>query len=241
MTHIVDRLPDDAQPGTFSIAAYDPTSETFGTAVATGIVAVGATCPYVSADAAVLTQSFTRTEHGRDILARVADGEPIDEAGDALLTADDYASYRQVHGVDATGTFTFTGDDCVSWCGHRTGDHVTVAGNMLAGEDVVDSVFEAFVETDSTARLGDRLLTALEAGDAAGGDKRGEVSSALLVHAPEPSLAHNLRVDRADDPVAELRALYDHACAVQSGLRAATDELVGTDYPDALLQTGIKY
>jgi uncharacterized Ntn-hydrolase superfamily protein len=241
MKDIVEHLPADARPGTFSIAAYDPASETFGTAVATGIVAVGATCPYVSADAAVLTQSFTRTEHGRDLLDRVADGDPIDEAGEALLAADDHAGYRQVHGVDSSGTFTFTGDDCVSWCGHRAGEHVTVAGNMLVGERVVDSVFEAFADTDPEDPLGDRLLAALNAGDEAGGDKRGEVSAALLVHAPEPSLAHNLRVDRADDPVGELRALYDHARSVEAGLEEATDELVGEDYPEELLRTGIKY
>jgi uncharacterized Ntn-hydrolase superfamily protein len=241
MKQIVDRLPADARPGTFSIAAYDPSRETFGTAVATGIVAVGATCPYVSADAAVLTQSFTRTEHGRDALARVADGEAIGDAGEALLAADDHASYRQVHGVDRSGTFVFTGDDCVSWCGHHAGDHHTVAGNMLAGGNVVDDVFETFAETDPDDELGDRLLSALDAGDAAGGDKRGEVSAALLVHAPEPSLAHNLRVDRADDPVSELRSLYDHARTVQAGLREATDELVGENYPEALLRTGIKY
>lgn len=225
---------------TFSIAARDPAADEFGVAVTTGIVAVGAVCPYVSADAAVLTQSFTKTEHGSDALDRVANGETIDDACTALLDADDHASYRQVHGVDSEDSFTFTGDDCVTWAGSRRGEGYTVAGNMLVGSGVVDAVAEGFEATEGS--LSERLLSALEAGQDAGGDKRGKVSAALLVHASEPKLFHNLRVDYAEEPVAHLRTTYEAAVEAQESLVASTDEQLGVDaYPEEILEFGLKY
>lgn len=225
---------------TFSIAARDPATDQFGVAVTTGIVAVGAVCPYVSADAAVLTQSFTKTEHGSDALVRVADGETVDDACTALLDADRHASYRQVHGVDGEGTFTFTGEDCVEWCGSRTGEGYTVAGNMLVGSDVVDAVADGFESTEGS--LSERLLAALESGQDAGGDKRGKVSAALLVHAPEPKLYHNLRVDYAEAPVEHLRSTYEEAVDAQASLVESTDEQLGAGaYPEEILDFGLKY
>ena len=227
------------RPGTFSIAAHDPAADSFGAAVATGTVAVGATCPYVSANAAALTQSFTKTEHGRDAVARADAGEPIDEACEELLAADEHASYRQLHGVDADGNaFAFSGDDCDGWYGSTTGDRHTVAGNMLAGPEVVDAVDEAFTETEGD--LAERLVSALEAGAAAGGDKRGERSAALLIHAPEPTMYHNLRIDSSDEPVTDLRDLLEEARTSQANIREDVDEAYD-DYPEEILNFGVKY
>ncbi|WP_336023593.1 DUF1028 domain-containing protein [Halobellus salinisoli] len=225
-------------PGTFSIAAHDPETNTFGAAVTTGTVAVGATCPYVSENAAALTQAFTKTEHGRDTVARVDAGERVDEAFESLLAADEYASYRQVHGVDAETEFAFTGEECSEWAGHRVGEHYTVAGNLLTGPDVVEAVADAY--ESAAGDMPERLVSALEAGERAGGDDRGELSAAILVHAPEPQFYHNLRIDRSETPVSDLRALLAEAREARERVRTETDE-VFDDYPEELLNFGVKY
>ncbi|RLM54060.1 DUF1028 domain-containing protein [Halobellus sp. Atlit-31R] len=225
-------------PGTFSIAARDPETNTFGAAVTTGTVAVGATCPYVSANAAALTQAFTKTEHGRDAVARADAGERVDEAFESLLADDQHAEYRQVHGVGADSQFVFTGDNCSGWAGHRTGDDYTVAGNLLAGSEVVDAAAGAFAETDGD--MTERLVSALEAGTDAGGDDRGEMSAAVLVHAPEPEFYHNLRVDLSETPVVDLRELLTEARTAKRRVREETDKLFD-DYPEELLDFGVKY
>ncbi|WP_411966388.1 DUF1028 domain-containing protein [Haloferax sp. YSMS24] len=225
-------------PGTFSIAARDPDTSTFGAAVTTGTVAVGATCPYVSATAAVVTQSYTNTNHGRDAVARTDEGERLDDVLDERFSADENADYRQVHGVGRDSEFTFTGDECVAWAGHRVGDDYTVGGNMLAGSDVVDATAEAYESTDGD--MAERLVSALEAGESAGGDDRGEMSAAILVHAPDPEFYHNLRVDLSADPVSDLRALLTEARQAKGQIRSETDELFA-DYPDEILNFGVKY
>ncbi|WP_266080661.1 DUF1028 domain-containing protein [Haladaptatus caseinilyticus] len=227
------------RPGTFSIAAYDSEEESFGVAVATGIVAVGATCPYVSDTAAVVTQSFTKTSHGSDVLSRVADGEGIESACESVLAEDKYSNYRQLHGVNRNGgQFAFTGDDCIEWCGSTTGANYSVAGNMLSDAAVIDAVSDAF--TAATGPLSEQLLSGLEAGQKAGGDKRGKVSSALLVHAPEPKLYHNLRIDAAEQPIRELRELYETARETERNLQDETARQLGS-YPDEILEFGVKY
>ncbi|WP_416841714.1 DUF1028 domain-containing protein [Haloferax sp. DFSO52] len=225
-------------PGTFSIAARDPTTNTYGAAVTTGTVAVGATCPYVSANAAAVTQSYTKTEHGRDAVSRADAGESLDDAFDDLLAADEYAAYRQVHGVGRDSEFTFTGDECVEWAGHRVGDDYTVAGNMLPGSDVVEATADAYESAEGD--MAERLVSALEAGEAAGGDDRGEMSAAILVHAPDPEFYHNLRVDLSDDPVGDLRSLLTEARRAKEKIRSETDDLFET-YPDEILDFGVKY
>ncbi|OVE82845.1 hypothetical protein B2G88_18835 [Natronolimnobius baerhuensis] len=226
-------------PGTFSIAATDPETSQTGVAVTTGTAGVGAVCPYVSDRAAVVTQSFTKTSHGANALEFVDRGIPLDAACEVLLDADEYASYRQLHGIQTDGTtFVHTGDDCVSWNGGCSQETHTVAGNMLAGEAVLDAVTEAFVDADG--KLVDRLVTALEAGQEAGGDKRGKVSAALLVHAPVPQRYHNLRVDLSDDPVTDLRELLEHTKRVTDELPGRLAEQLGT-YPEEMLDSEIKY
>jgi uncharacterized Ntn-hydrolase superfamily protein len=235
----VDDWPYGFAPGTFSITATDPETSQTGVAVTTGTAGVGAVCPYVSERAAVVTQSFTKTSHGANALKFVDCGITLDAACEALLDADEHASYRQLHGIQTGGSsFVHTGVDCVSWCGGRSFETHTVAGNMLVGESVIEAVSEAFVDADG--ELVDRLVTALEAGQDAGGDKRGKVSAALLVHAAVPQRYHNLRVDLSDEPVADLRELLEHTKTVTEELPERLAEQLG-EYPEGMLDSEIKY
>jgi uncharacterized Ntn-hydrolase superfamily protein len=197
---------------TFSIAARDPHGGGFGVAVATARPAVGALVPWVSRRAALATQARVNTDLGRQGLALLEAGVPLATALGGLLAADPDREIRQLHGVDGEAAFAHTGLRCVEWCGHVVGDGFTVAGNMLAGEGVVKAMAEAFAAR-AGEELSARLLAALEAGQAAGGDKRGKQSAALLVAADQPTGYHNLRVDDHADPVAELRRVYEVAVA----------------------------
>lgn len=219
--------------GTFSIAARDRERGEFGVAVSTAQVAVGALCPFVSENAAVATQAFVNVSHGANAIELVDRGVGLSAACTALLDADGCSSYRQLHGVDAAGnTFAFTGDDCVDWCGSLTGEDYTVAGNMLEGDAVLSSMADEFEGADG--ELVERLLRALEAGNGAGGDKRGRVSAAVLVHSPEPELYHNLRVDDSETPVRDLRAAFERAREVVAETPGRMREMLG-DYPEELL------
>lgn len=193
---------------TFSIAARCPRTGDFGVAVATARPGVGSVVPWVSRHAAIATQARTNTELGRLGLGRVEAGTPIAAALGGLLADDPDAPHRQLHGVDRTGVFVHTGPACQPWCGHAADAGCTVAGNLLAGPPVLQAMREAF-----GARPGDelarRLLAALEAGQAAGGDRRGKQSAALLVASDDPRPYHNLRVDDHPEPVAELCRLFD--------------------------------
>lgn len=210
-----------------------------GVAVSTALVCVGALCPFVSENAAVATQSFVKVSHGRHAVDLADRGVDIPTACEALIRADPHESYRQLHGIDADGrTFTFTGDDCVDWYGSIEGENYTIAGNMLAGEATIEGMSDAFEAADGP--LSERLIQALEGGQESGGDKRGKISAALLVHAPEPTLYHNLRVDSSDDPVGDLRAAYEHAVETEAALPKMTDEMLG-EYPESIRDFGIKY
>lgn len=197
------------QLNTFSIAAYHPGEGSFGVVVSTARPVVGTLVPFVSHVGAIATQARVNTDIGRHGLALLDAGVAIDVALEGLLDADPERSIRQVHGVTASGTFAFTGEFCVPWAGHHVGERFTVAGNMLAGPQVVEAMAAVFQEASDAGReLSDCLVATLEAGQAAGGDKRGKQSAALLVASPEPRMYHNLRVDDHVDPVAELRRLY---------------------------------
>ena len=195
---------------TFSIVAHDPTVGAFGVAVATARPAVGALVPFVSLSGGIATQARVNTEIGRRGIALLDQSVPIGTALRTLLADDADRNIRQVHGVDAAGSFCHTGADCVSWCGHQEGDGFTVAGNMLAGSGVVEAMVGAYQRArDEKRELSERLLLTVEAGQTAGGDKRGKQSAALLVASRDPRGYHNLRVDDHPDPVAELRRIYD--------------------------------
>jgi uncharacterized Ntn-hydrolase superfamily protein len=197
---------------TFSVVARCPRTGDFGVAVATARPAVGAVVPWVSDTGAVATQAKTNTEHGRRALALLAAGQTLAVALPRLLDADPERDHRQVHGIDGHGTFAFTGPQCQPWCGDRTGSGFSVAGNLLAGPEVLDAMV-ASLTSSIALELPERLVRALEAAQGAGGDRRGKQSAALLIAAAEPRPYHNLRVDDHVDPVAELRRLHDLSVA----------------------------
>ena len=207
---------------TFSIIARDPASAAFGVAVSTAVPCVGAIVPWAqSGVGAIATQSYSNIELGRDGLKLVELGLSPKAALESLLAEDPGAALRQVAGIDARGrTFAFTGGECVEWCGSREGDGYSVQGNMLVGQETIDAMAEAF-ESNAGRSLHQRLMLALEAGQAAGGDKRGRVSAALLVTPADATTGPpavqfdprryemNIRVDEHADPVAELRRIFE--------------------------------
>ncbi len=195
---------------TFSIAARCPEEGSFAVAVATARPNVGSLVPFVSLKGAIATQARVNTDLGRKGIALLEAGVEIEIALDTLLQADDDRDVRQVHGLDASHTFAFTGQGCVEWAGHHVGEDYTVAGNMLVGPQVIEAMAASFeTQANQDLELSERLVRALEAGQQAGGDKRGKQSAALLVASPDPRFYHNLRVDEHVDPVPELRRIYD--------------------------------
>lgn len=196
---------------TFSVVARSSDGGEFGVAVSTAVPAVGALVPHLSLKGAIVTQATVNIHLGLEGIRLLDHAVPLDVALEGLLSADPRADLRQVHGIDASGIqFVHTGAECIPWAGHLTGPNHSVAGNMLVGEETIRAMSRAFVATETTGvDFAERLLMALEAGQAAGGDKRGKQSAALLVASPEPRFYHNLRVDDHPDPVAELRRLFD--------------------------------
>jgi len=194
----------------------------FGVAVTTRLPAVGTLCPFASENGAIATQSLVNVELGRKGIEYVDDGLAIEDALTALLNADDGAENRQLHGIDADGTFTFSGEECNGWYGHESGENYTVAGNLLTGESVVAETARAYRESrDEDRPLARRLIDALAAGQAEGGDKREELhvqSAALLVETTETAETdgrdpyyNDLRVDATETPIADLREAYSLA------------------------------
>jgi len=195
---------------TWSIIARDPETGRTGIAVATCAFAVGARVPHIrSGVGAVATQAATNPYFGPRGLAILAAGGAADACVRMLLEADAGRDHRQVHVMDREFRFAArTGSACVPWCGHLVRDGFSIAGNMLAGEEVIQETARAF-EAGSATPFARRLIAALKAGEAAGGDKRGRQSAALLVHDGEEHAALDLRVDDHADPLAELARLEE--------------------------------
>jgi uncharacterized Ntn-hydrolase superfamily protein len=193
---------------TWSILVRDPATGALGAAVATRFFAVGALCIHVEGGVAALaTQALINPMYALHGMARLRAGEAPAAVADALLAADAGREHRQLHMIDAAGHIAqHTGADCVAWCGAVRGADVSVAGNMLAGPRVVAATLAAFQSADGS--LAERLLTALEAGEAAGGDKRGKQSAALKVCTADPYPDLDIRTDDHPDPLAELRRLH---------------------------------
>lgn len=193
---------------TWSIVARDPATGAFGVAVTTKFFAVGALCPHaMSGTGALATQAFVNPTFGPRGLRMLADELPASEVVRSLIASDDGREARQLHVVDREGnTAAYTGAACIGWCGHRTGQDFSVAGNMLAGESVVEATFASFA--GNTKPFAERFLDALDAGQAEGGDKRGKQSAALIIHTDQDYPALSLRVDDHAEPLAELRRLY---------------------------------
>jgi uncharacterized Ntn-hydrolase superfamily protein len=192
---------------TWSILARDADGR-FGVAIASRFFAVGALCVHTRrAVGALSTQALMNPLYGAAGIELLAAGFAADEVVARLTEADEGRAQRQLHLVDAHGhAAAYTGAHCVDWCGHRVHDDFSVAGNMLAGPDVLEATAAAFVA--SAGRLLDeRLVAALAAGEAAGGDKRGKQAAALRIHGDEDYPRLDLRVDDHAEPVAELRRL----------------------------------
>lgn len=194
---------------TFSIVARNPQTGHLGVAVSTKVPAVGAICPFVRFGVgAASTQAWVNPYLGPRILDRLEAGENAADALDHEIAADPDRAIRQVGVVDAAGrAAAYTGAETDSWAGQQTGSDYSVQGNMLVGADTVKAMADTFIDTAGTS-LAERLLLALEAGQAAGGDKRGRQSAALIVRGPEVYPVADLRVDEHADPVAELRRIF---------------------------------
>ncbi len=192
---------------TWSIVAHDPATGAFAVAVTTCAFAVGASCPFVRPGVgAVSTQSITNRYLGPAILDGLARGLAPDTAIEGALAGDDGRHLRQVHAVDRHGrTAAWTGRHCVTWCGSEADCGVSVAGNMLAGPAVVADTLASF--RADTNPLPERLMRALDAGQRAGGDRRGKQSAAMVLSTTEDFPDLNLRVDDHPEPLAELRRL----------------------------------
>ena len=195
---------------TWSIVARDA-SGAFGVAIATRFFAVGALCPHgESGIGALSTQALVNPLYGKQALDLLRAGVPAPEVVKRLTAPDEGRDHRQLHVIDASGRVgQYTGAKCVDWCGAVAGEGFSVAGNMLSNERVVAETARAYEKTKKP--FAERLIAALEAGEAAGGDKRGKQSAALLVFSTESYADLNLRVDDHAEPLAELRRLYDKA------------------------------
>ncbi len=195
---------------TFSIVAYDPGRQEWGVGVASKYLAVGAVVPWAKVGAgAVATQSYVNTSYGPRGLDLLAAGKSAEEVIKELTDADEGKDFRQVGIVDARGKVAnFTGKKCMAWAGAKSGEHYTCQGNLLAGEAVVKDMARAFEQ--SKGPLAWRIMAALEAGEKAGGDKRGKQSAALLVVRDKGGTggfndrAIDFRVDDHATPIQEL-------------------------------------
>jgi uncharacterized Ntn-hydrolase superfamily protein len=222
----------------------------YGVAVTTRLPGVGTLCPFASENGAVATQSLVNVELGRKGIEYIDDGLSVEDALQSLLNADDGSEQRQLHGVDSDGTFTFSGEECKDWYGHTSGTNYTVAGNLLTGEAVIESVAEAYESSafDEETPLAERLIDALEAGHEEGGDKREELpvqSAALLVETTEDRefdpYYDDLRVDATETPVEDLRETYEEAARGQEiileqyddGEEEDSDDEIGSDDKDS--------
>jgi len=200
---------------TYSIVACDLAAGQWGVAVQSKFLAVGSVVPWAEPGAgAVATQSYANPRYGPDGLELLRQGRSAQEVVDELTTADDGRAQRQLGVVDAGGgAATFTGEGCHDWAGGRTGTGYAAQGNILVSAATVDALAETFEAASGS--LAERLLGSLAAGQAAGGDSRGQQSAALLVVERDGGYAGlsdtlvDLRVDDHERPIDELQRLYE--------------------------------
>jgi uncharacterized Ntn-hydrolase superfamily protein len=200
---------------TFSIVAFDSRTEELGVAVQSKFLAVGSVVPWARAGVgAVATQAMANVDYGPRGLDLMSRGKTADETVEALISSDDEHEHRQVGVVDARGrAATFTGSECLEWAGGLTGEHYAAQGNILVGGETVEAMAKTFESAGDD--LAGRLLTALDAGQAAGGDSRGKQSAALLVVREGGGYGGNndrcvdLRVDDHPEPIRELIRLRE--------------------------------
>lgn len=194
---------------TYSICATNGTQH--GIAIATKALAVGSTVPQLSKHGALCSQSITNAPLGVRASRLMDDGAGVDAAVSTLLSRDENASLRQVHGIDEWGNnIVHSGEDCVDWFGHIEEENYTIGGNMLEGGHVIESMANTF-EDSNDLPMGDRLINTLEAGENAGGDKRDQNAQSAALKVYDPNVAtiyHDLRVDDHEDPVSELLRIF---------------------------------
>jgi uncharacterized Ntn-hydrolase superfamily protein len=218
--------------GTYSIVAYDPLTGDLGVAVQSRFLGVGAVVPYAKAGVgAIATQAYANTTSGPRGLELLEKGLTPEQVLAELTGKDDDRDHRQVGIVDARGrSLSYTGKSCNAWKGGRSGPNYAIQGNILRSEAVVAGMEKAFLQTDGS--LADRLIAALEAAEAAGGDSRGKQSAALLVVRERGGYARfndrfiDIRVDDNADPIAELEriyALWDRTFVVWARLDSVED------------------
>ena len=195
---------------TFSIVGFDPETDALGVAVQSKFLAVGAVVPWARAGAgAVATQAMANYNYGPRGLDLMATGKTADETVEGLTSADEDREHRQLGVVDGKGrAATFTGSECFDWAGGEIGEHYAAQGNILVGGETVEAMAKTYEQTRGD--LATRLLSALEAGQAAGGDSRGKQSAALLVvregggYGGDNDRVVDVRVDDHPDPIREL-------------------------------------
>ena len=229
---LVAALAPAAARATFSIVAYDSTTHELGVAVQSRAFSVAEAVPWAEAGVgAIATQATTNESFGPLGLDMLRRGTPAADVVHALTESDTGSTHRQLGVVDAQGrSAAHTGKDCSPWAGHRTGFGYSIQGNILAGEAVVADMERAFLNTPG--ELATRLLAALDAGQAAGGDKRGMQSAALLVVRPSDQYPEyrtryiDLHVEDHKTPIQELRRVYQiHEASklAEAHLRYAAD------------------
>jgi len=238
---------------TYSICACDLVAGQWGVATQSKFLAVGSVVPWAEPHVgAIATQSYANPRYGPDGLALLREGLSADDVVERLTAADENRAQRQLGVVDGAGlAATFTGEACHGWAGGRTGDGYAAQGNILVSAATVDALAESF-EASAGKALAERLLDCLDAAEAAGGDSRGRQSAALLVvergggYAGLSDSLVDLRVDDAEDPLAELRRIHrlhhdlfgrtprDEWLPVDPELRAELDGLLAGAGHDSL-------
>ena len=238
---------------TYSICACDLVAGQWGVATQSKFLAVGSVVPWAEPHVgAIATQSYANPRYGPDGLALLREGLSADDVVERLTAADENRAQRQLGVVDGAGlAATFTGEACHAWAGGRTGDGYAAQGNILVSAATVDALAESF-EASAGKALAERLLDCLDAAEAAGGDSRGRQSAALLVvergggYAGLSDSLVDLRVDDAEDPLAELRRIHrlhhdlfgrtprDEWLPVDAELRAELDGLIAGAGHDSL-------
>ena len=214
-----ETIREDALVSTFSIVAFDPLTEELGIAVQSKFFGVGSVVPWAKAGVgAIATQSYANVTYGPNGLSHLESGLEAAAVIEKLTSEDAQSATRQVAVVDAHGgAASFTGEACHSWAGHVVGQHYAIEGNLLAGQKVVEAMDRAFRQTRGQPKrsLADALMAALAAGQAAGGDRRGRQSAALLVvregggYAGSNDRFIDLRVEDHPKPIDELQRLLD--------------------------------
>jgi uncharacterized Ntn-hydrolase superfamily protein len=197
---------------TFSISARCPRTGMLGVAVSTAVPGVGGICPFVKPDCgAISTQSWVNPYLGIDGLKLLEQGKSAQDTVDQLVHVDPGRDVRQFGVVDSKGnSAAWSGSQCTGWFGHLTGPDFSVQGNMLVGARTIEAMAESYIATQALT-LPERLIAVLEAGQSAGGDKRGRQSAAMLVYKTEEYPYLSLRVDEHRFPIAELRRVFEIA------------------------------